>query len=103
MAGVKWQEEFRRIAQLLELEIQVGMRRFVPTCGTHASVCALEVRRCPMSKETPADDPRQKTDGGSLKQTDKPWKGAAGEGTEAERSHAGSRKVAGNPTPLWER
>jgi hypothetical protein len=28
-----------------------------------------------MSKDTPADDPRQKTDGGSLKQTDKPWKG----------------------------
>ena len=56
-----------------------------------------------MSKETPADDPRQKTDGGSLKQTDKPWKGAAGEGTEAERSHAGSRKVAGNPYALMER
>jgi hypothetical protein len=30
-----------------------------------------------MSKETPADDPRQKTDEGSLKQTDKPWKGRA--------------------------
>ena len=28
-----------------------------------------------MSKETPADDPRQKTDKGSLKQTEKPWKG----------------------------
>jgi hypothetical protein len=28
-----------------------------------------------MSKETPADDPRQKTDEGSLRQTDKPWKG----------------------------
>jgi hypothetical protein len=28
-----------------------------------------------MSKETAADDPLQKTDGGSLKQTDKPWKG----------------------------
>ncbi|HMF75585.1 MAG TPA: hypothetical protein VK604_07975 [Bryobacteraceae bacterium] len=28
-----------------------------------------------MSKETPADDPRQKTDEGSLSQTDKPWKG----------------------------
>jgi hypothetical protein len=27
-----------------------------------------------LAKETPADDPRQKTDG-SLKQTDKPWKG----------------------------
>jgi hypothetical protein len=28
-----------------------------------------------MSKETPANDPHQKTDGGPLKQTDKPWKG----------------------------
>jgi hypothetical protein len=28
-----------------------------------------------MSKETPADDPRHKTDDGSNKQTDKPWKG----------------------------
>jgi hypothetical protein len=36
---------------------------------------ALKVRRCLMSKETPTDDPRQKTDGGSLRQTDKPWKG----------------------------
>jgi hypothetical protein len=28
-----------------------------------------------MSKETPKDDPRQRTDGDSLSQTDKPWKG----------------------------
>jgi hypothetical protein len=28
-----------------------------------------------MSKETPKDDPRQRTDWGSNKQTDKPWKG----------------------------
>jgi hypothetical protein len=28
-----------------------------------------------MSKETPADDPRQQTDKGSLRQTEKPWKG----------------------------
>ena len=28
-----------------------------------------------MSKETPADDPRQQTDWGPHKQTDKPWKG----------------------------
>jgi hypothetical protein len=27
------------------------------------------------SKETPKDDPRQRTDWGSNKQTDKPWKG----------------------------
>jgi hypothetical protein len=46
-----------------------------------------------MSKETPADDPRQKTDWGSLKQTDKPSKGPPEkEGTEAERSHAGYRR-----------
>ena len=28
-----------------------------------------------MSKETPKDDPRQRTDEGSLTQTDTPWKG----------------------------
>ena len=28
-----------------------------------------------MSKETPKDDPRQRTDEGSHSQTDKPWKG----------------------------
>jgi hypothetical protein len=28
-----------------------------------------------MSKETPEDDPRQRSDQGSHKQTDKPWKG----------------------------
>ena len=28
-----------------------------------------------MSKESPQDDPRQKTDQGSHSQTDKPWKG----------------------------
>ena len=28
-----------------------------------------------MSKETPKDDPRQKSDHGSHAQTDKPWKG----------------------------
>ena len=28
-----------------------------------------------MSKETPKDDPRQKSDQGSHKQADKPWKG----------------------------
>ena len=27
-----------------------------------------------MSKETPKDDPRQQTDWGSMKQTNKPWK-----------------------------
>ena len=29
----------------------------------------------PMSKENPNDDPRQKTDAKSMKQTDEPWKG----------------------------
>jgi len=28
-----------------------------------------------MSKETPKDDPRQRSDEGALKQTDEPWKG----------------------------
>ena len=28
-----------------------------------------------MSKEKPNEDPRQRTDWGSSKQTDKPWKG----------------------------
>lgn len=28
-----------------------------------------------MSQETPKDDPRHKTDKGSLKQTEQPWKG----------------------------
>ncbi|MBR1300623.1 hypothetical protein [Bradyrhizobium sp. AUGA SZCCT0042] len=28
-----------------------------------------------MSKETPKDDPRERTDQGSHAQTDKPWKG----------------------------
>jgi hypothetical protein len=28
-----------------------------------------------MSKETPKDDPRQRNDEGSIKQTDQPWKG----------------------------
>jgi hypothetical protein len=28
-----------------------------------------------MSEETPKDDPRQKSDQGSHRQTDKPWKG----------------------------
>jgi hypothetical protein len=28
-----------------------------------------------MSKETPKDDPRQRTDWPSKKQTDKPWRG----------------------------
>jgi hypothetical protein len=29
----------------------------------------------PMSKETPKTDPRERTDWGSSKQTDQPWKG----------------------------
>lgn len=29
-----------------------------------------------MSKETPSDDPRQKTESKTTKQTDEPWKGA---------------------------
>jgi hypothetical protein len=37
---------------------------------------AMNKRRAKaMNKETPKDDPRQRTDKGSLKQTDTPWKG----------------------------
>jgi hypothetical protein len=35
--------------------------------------CYVEVKF--MSKETPKTDPRERTDWGSHKQTDKPWKG----------------------------
>jgi hypothetical protein len=30
-----------------------------------------------VSRETPKDDPRDRTDWGSASQTDKPWKGSA--------------------------
>ena len=43
-----------------------------------------------MSKETPADDPRQKLDGGSLKQTDKTWKGPP----EREQNRAITRRIS---------
>jgi hypothetical protein len=35
----------------------------------------LRWRCTAMSKETPKDDPRERTDSGSPKQTDEPWKG----------------------------
>jgi len=35
----------------------------------------LSQRYSKMSKETPKDDPRQRSDQGSHRQTDKPWKG----------------------------
>jgi hypothetical protein len=57
-------------------QISVKVGRFVPGQGTvlcmHACACW---RYETMSKETPKDDPRQQTDQGSHKQTDKPWKG----------------------------
>src|SRR5258708_418349 len=37
--------------------------------------CLLFQRRTVVSKETPLDDPRQQSDRGSHKQTDKPWNG----------------------------
>ena len=40
-----------------------------------------------MSKETPKDDLRQQSDEGSLKQTDKPWKG----NPEKEQQNDGSK------------
>jgi len=42
---------------------------------TAGVLCRLSDPEAPMSKETPKDDPRQQTDWGSHKQTDKPWKG----------------------------
>jgi hypothetical protein len=36
---------------------------------------ALATRRLPMSREKPNDDPRQRTDWKTTKQTDEPWKG----------------------------
>jgi hypothetical protein len=48
-----------------------------------------------MSKETPADDPRQQTDRKSPKQTDKPLEGKPGEGTAERRPAARPRRVAG--------
>jgi hypothetical protein len=38
-----------------------------------------------MTREIPKDDPRQRSDEGSTKQTDKPWKGNP---EEEQRSHA---------------
>jgi hypothetical protein len=40
-----------------------------------------------MSKEKPNDDPRQRTDWGSAKQTDEPWKGLPGK----EQKSSGKR------------
>ena len=47
-----------------------------------------------MSKETPNKDPRQKTDGGSHKQTDEPWKGNPEKG-----QHSGTTK---SDRDLWQ-
>jgi hypothetical protein len=41
--------------------------------GTKLPAARFQFRRCSMSKEKPTDDPRQQTDWGSHKQTDKPW------------------------------
>jgi hypothetical protein len=48
-----------------------------------------------MSKETPKDDPRQRTDQGSLKQTDEPWKGNP---EKEQRSH-----VSKDDLEKWQR
>jgi hypothetical protein len=54
---------------------QVWFGRSVPLLELpqHFGVTASEV--APMSKETPNDDPRQRTDAKNTKQTDEPWKG----------------------------
>jgi hypothetical protein len=40
-----------------------------------------------MSKETPKDDPRQRSDWASTKQTDKPW-----EGNSEKEQRSGAKK-----------
>ncbi|MGJ5019502.1 hypothetical protein [Bradyrhizobium oligotrophicum] len=45
-----------------------------------------------MSKETPKDDPRQKSDWGSMKQTDKPW---------AEKPEKEQRSEAAKDLETW--
>ena len=48
---------------------------FLPGTAVPFVAYLFNGRGIPMSKETPKDDPRQKSDQGSHKQTDKPWKG----------------------------
>jgi hypothetical protein len=55
-----------------------------------------------MSKETPADDPHQKTDEGSLKQTDQPWKGPP-EKEQKPSDHTPDLEKARIPHALRER
>ncbi|NPV23888.1 hypothetical protein [Bradyrhizobium aeschynomenes] len=45
-----------------------------------------------MSKETPKDDPRQESDWGSMKQTDKPW---------AEKPEKEQRSEAAKDLEKW--
>jgi hypothetical protein len=56
-------------------EIAVDARLVARLPGTKSRARRFQFWRCPMSKEKPTDDPRQQTDWGSHKQTDKPWKG----------------------------
>lgn len=41
----------------------------------HVCRLAVDLMEVPMSKETPKDDPRDRTDWRSSSQTDKPWMG----------------------------
>jgi len=56
-----------------------------------------------MSKETPADDPRQQTDKGSLSQTDKPWKGNPEKEQRNDDTRIDPGKMAKNQHALNER
>jgi hypothetical protein len=47
-----------------------------------------------MSKEKPNDDPRRRTDAGSLKQTEAPWKG-----NPEKEQRAGTKK---SDPDLWQ-
>jgi hypothetical protein len=55
-------------------EVMIELRQ-EPRKGPGVCNRQYPIEQRAMSKETPADDPRQQTDWKSTKQTDKPWKG----------------------------
>jgi len=60
------------------IRVRRGVRGHTRRAGTAAPVgtsISTKSKESPISKETPKDDPRQKSDQGSHRQTDKPWKG----------------------------
>jgi hypothetical protein len=79
------------IHALKQLQItEPGLNRKSPDSfllGTFWSRPLLLDGGIPMSKETPNDSPRKKTDSGSHAQTEKPWKG----NPEKEQRNDGSK------------